>query len=359
LSPGNGYDLTYDAWNRLVEVAVTGGSVVASYAYDGASRRVTKTGSDTRHYYYDDQWRVVEERLNTATTADRRFVWGVRRLDDLILRDTSTRLYALDDKINVTAVVDTSGTVQERYGYNGFGGVRYMDASFATITASAFDWETLFDSYRYDTDTGFYQVRYRYLHPLLGRWITRDPLGDLGFEEMRRNQQPILGDRSNRWSNINRIGRGADSSTINIPPEFVDSIHHPYGFVDNNPQGSIDSLGLDRWMVFGPWIHWHLRVDYWDRCCNKIGQKDIEFLPKSGWREFYALSLAGQISGVDGKVNIMTDGGDGWAYAHRHTTCIQDKGLLAAAEFVQADPPRYYLELFNCHDFALELFNLP
>jgi RHS repeat-associated protein len=86
----------------------------------------------------------------------------------------------VDDKINVTAVVDVNGTVQERYGYNGFGGVRYMDAGFNPIPASAFDWETLFDSYRYDTDTGLYQVRFRYLHPLLGRWLTRDPVEEKG-----------------------------------------------------------------------------------------------------------------------------------------------------------------------------------
>ena len=179
LSPANGYVLTYDAWNRLVRLQ-SGNMVAAAYAYDGASRRTTKTvGSATRHYYYDDRWRVVEERLNTAVTAERRFVWDVRRLDDLILRDQASaiRLYALDDKINVTAVVDVNGTVQERYGYNGFGGVNYMDAGFTTITASAFDWETFFDSYRYDTESGLYQVRYRYLHPLLGRWITRDPIG--------------------------------------------------------------------------------------------------------------------------------------------------------------------------------------
>jgi RHS repeat-associated protein len=182
LSPANGFVLTYDAWNRLMQLK-NGNTVVAAYAYDGASRRTTKTvGNTVRHYYYDDQWRVVEERLNAAVTADRRFVWGIRRLDDLILRDQASaiRLYALDDKINVTAVVDTSGRVQERYGYNGFGGVNYMNANFVTITASAFDWETLFDSYRYDTESGLYQVRYRYYHPTLGRWPNRDPFGEKG-----------------------------------------------------------------------------------------------------------------------------------------------------------------------------------
>lgn len=182
LSPADGYDLKYDAWNRLVQVKA-GSIVVATYAYDGADRRVTKAaGGDTRHYYYDDWWQVVEERLNTATTADRRFVGGTRRLDDLILRDVASepRLYALDDTKSVTAVVDTSGAVDERYGYNGFGGVLYMNASFGSIVDSAYAWETLFDSYRYDGETGLYQVRYRYLHPLLVRWLNRDPIQERG-----------------------------------------------------------------------------------------------------------------------------------------------------------------------------------
>ena len=220
LSPANRYVLTYDAWNRLVWLK-NGNMVVAAYAYDGASRRTTKTvGSATRHYYYDDRWRVVEERLNTAITADRRFVWGIQRLDDLILRDqifgqTMTRLYAMDDKINVTAVVDVTGTVRERYGYNGFGGVNYMNANFVTIPVSAFDWETLFYSYRYDTESGFYQVRYRYLHPLLGRWLSRDPLGELGFETLRNGRLIILGDGPNA-----------------------------YLFVDNDPINNFDLNGL-------------------------------------------------------------------------------------------------------------------
>ncbi len=231
LSPANGYVLTYDAWNRLMQLE-NGNTVVAAYAYDGASRRTTKTvGNTLRHYYYDDQWRVVEERLNSTTTADRRFVWGIRRLDDLILRDRASaiRLYALDDKINVTAVVDTSGTVQERYGYNGFGGVRYMDANFNPIPASAFDWETLSDSYRYDTDTGFNQVRYRYLHPLLGRWITRDPLGEPVFEELRYNRLAIFGNNSNRLLSQHSI---------------TDLGYNLYIFNKNNTVNRIDLFGL-------------------------------------------------------------------------------------------------------------------
>ncbi|MCW5554525.1 MAG: hypothetical protein KIS67_20495 [Verrucomicrobiae bacterium] len=219
LSLGNSFDLKWDAWNRLTEVKNTGGSVIATYRYDGATRRVTKyDGTNTRHYYYSDQWQVLEERLNSSSSADRRFVWGLRSVDDLILRDdTSLRLYALSDAMgSVTAVVNTSGTVQQRYGYDGFGTPRYMDIDFDPAS-ELFGWETLFDGYRYDRDSGLYQVRYRFLHPSLGRWIGRDPASELAFEmEFRPGQQPIMG-----------------TEIINL-----------YAYVRNRPISDIDHNGL-------------------------------------------------------------------------------------------------------------------
>jgi RHS repeat-associated protein len=205
LSLGDSFDLKWDAWNRLVEVKETGGSVVATCGYDGAHRRVTKVaGGNTRHYYYSDRWQVVEERLNALTTADKRLVWGVRSIDDLVLRNHgATRHYALSDAMgSVTAIVSTAGTVQERYGYDGFGQPRYLDASFGSRANSSHTWETLFDGYRYDPESGLYQVRYRYLHPRLGRWVSRDPIGEVGGSTLygfTRNDPVNLYDTDGRW----------------------------------------------------------------------------------------------------------------------------------------------------------------
>ena len=109
---------------------MNGASTVATYAYDGLSRRATKTvEGETRHFFYTPQWQIVEERVGGSGGADRQFVWGLRGLDDLVLRDCGTqRLYAMHDYFNCTAIVSTSGVVQERYGYNGFGQVRVYDA---------------------------------------------------------------------------------------------------------------------------------------------------------------------------------------------------------------------------------------
>ena len=171
------YTQTYDSWNRLVKV-MDGASTVATYAYDGQTRRTTKTsGGTTRHYYYTQEWQILEERVGASTSADRQFVWGLRYLDDLVERDRgSERFYAFHDYFNCTAIADTTGTVQERYGYDGFGASRVMDGSFNNRSASLYDWEIRYADYRWDNETGFYQVRHRYLHAKLGRWITTDPV---------------------------------------------------------------------------------------------------------------------------------------------------------------------------------------
>jgi len=224
-SLANGYTAQYDAWNRMVELK-NGTTTVATYRYDGATRRVTKlVGSNTTHFYYSDQWQILEERLNTGSSADRQFVWGQRYVDDLVLRDQSTtRHYVLNDLVNVTSIINTSGTVQERYGYNAFGTSRVMNASFVVQSSSSYNWETRFAAYRWDSESGLYQVRYRYYHPLLGTWINRDPLGD-----------------HDNWRKL-ALSRRIPKQIANSP---VESIIGPnlYIFTSNSPISYTDSDG--------------------------------------------------------------------------------------------------------------------
>jgi len=187
------FDLKYDAWNRLVKVE-DGAATVAVYKYDGVNRRGVKEtyagGSldKTRHYYYSDRWQVLEERVDTSSSPERQYVWGLRHLDDLVLRDWDSdgngtvddRRYAVGDVFSVTGTVDTSGNVQERYGYEAYGAMRVMNASFQTSSSTSATSQVSYAGYVADWETGFYQVRNRFLHPKLGRWTTRDPLLYLG-----------------------------------------------------------------------------------------------------------------------------------------------------------------------------------
>ena len=187
LNLGSNYTATYDAWNRLVKlVDAPTGNTVQQNQYDARNfrtQRLTYTSgtlSETRQLYYTSNWREIEDRLGSATTAERQYVWGVRYIDDLVVYDrSSVRLYSMQDaNWNVTGIVDATGTVQERFAYSAYGQPLFLNASFVphSTQASSYLFDNFYCGYRYDAATGLYSVRFRLFHPVLAGWLTRDPL---------------------------------------------------------------------------------------------------------------------------------------------------------------------------------------
>jgi len=171
--------------------AKSGSTTVAAYAYDALGRRITETYSGTNttnHLYYSPQWQVIEERQNGTGTSNvsYQYVWGAAYVDSLVLRDTysggvkTQRLYAQQNaNDDVTALINTSGQVQERYLYDPYGAVTITDANWnpRTGNVSSFGWQYLHQGGRLDAVTGWYGFRNRDLIPSEGRWAERDPLG--------------------------------------------------------------------------------------------------------------------------------------------------------------------------------------
>jgi RHS repeat-associated protein len=197
IRPGAGGDwnkhftLVWDAWNRLVEVKDENGATVQKNAYDGLSRRITKeAGGTVTHTYWSDRWKPLEERIGSATTAARSYLWGERpgHRDEMVLRDRDTdgngtldeRLYATMDYFNGSAVLNTSGTVLERYAYSAFGVRRTMAADFSPRSASSYAWDFGFHGQFRDDASGWINYGYRYYIPELGRWPNRDPIEEEG-----------------------------------------------------------------------------------------------------------------------------------------------------------------------------------
>lgn len=189
-SPTSAFAATYDGWNRLMTLSADG-IQIAGYQYDGLKRRTVKQTysggilSETRHLFYSSAWQVLEERVGTSTSAQRHFIWGLRYIDDILLRDRDStgggmlneRLYGIQDpNWNVTALADVTGTVQERYAYSPYGMPSILTPAFALRLATLFDWEVLFAGYRWDAESGLYLVRNRALSSVVG-WVQRDPLG--------------------------------------------------------------------------------------------------------------------------------------------------------------------------------------
>jgi hypothetical protein len=98
--PSSNYLLTFDAWNRVVKIESdsSGLTSIGDYSYDGLHRRVSRTRyvsgtpSFTRRMYYSDQWQVLEERQyeDPDWLLNKQYVWGIRYIDELILRDNDT-----------------------------------------------------------------------------------------------------------------------------------------------------------------------------------------------------------------------------------------------------------------------------
>jgi RHS repeat-associated protein len=186
------HTLTYDAWNRLVRVTDGAtGQTLAEYDYDGRDHRVLKQAysngqlGEARHSYYTDQWQVVEDRLAAAETVDRHFVWGLRYVDDLVLRDRAPqdsgtldeRIYVLQDpNWNVTTIVASDGSAMERYSYSAYGRLVVLTGGLAPRASSLYAWESLFTARRLDNETSLYDYRMRIDSPGQGRLLSRDPL---------------------------------------------------------------------------------------------------------------------------------------------------------------------------------------
>jgi RHS repeat-associated protein len=82
--------------------------------------------------------------------------------------------------------VGPDGTVVERYAYDPYGQVIVLNGAADPDgqewtpdpgNASDVSSEVLYAGYRFDPETGLYQVRHRSYHPTLGRWTSRDPAG--------------------------------------------------------------------------------------------------------------------------------------------------------------------------------------
>ncbi|MEM1353906.1 MAG: LamG-like jellyroll fold domain-containing protein [Planctomycetota bacterium] len=189
--PGEGFTASYDAWNRMVALnEESGGTKVAEYEHDARNFRIRKetydgTGTlqDTFDFYYTSGWQCIEEVQTGTASVTSQFVWGLRYIDDLVCRDrtvsaATTRQYALSDRrFNTVAIVDTSGNVEERYAYTPYGGVEFLSDTWDDEGTGSFEWVYLFQGLRRDQESGLIENRNRVLHPTLGRFLQRDPLG--------------------------------------------------------------------------------------------------------------------------------------------------------------------------------------
>jgi RHS repeat-associated protein len=178
------FDATYDAENRLIFLEYTdSGSILhrTEYTYGGDNLlyqiRKLEDGVET------DLRRIIRAGFLPIQERDgnnnvvREYVWGIDMGGGigglLAIKESGADYYYLyDGKGNVTAITDASGTVVATYSYDPFGVLMEKTGTL--------DQPFRFSTKRYDEDTGLSYYGYRFYSASLGRWITRDPLGEAG-----------------------------------------------------------------------------------------------------------------------------------------------------------------------------------
>ncbi|NLH71562.1 MAG: RHS repeat-associated core domain-containing protein [Verrucomicrobia bacterium] len=219
------WDLVWDGENRLVKLRSRLGSPAPErrieFEYDHQGRRIRQTVfndrddgqgselSDTIFLY--DGWNLVAElNANASNARVRTYVWGTGLSGSMqgaggvggLLKvtyyggTTTNALVAYDGNGNVTALIDAAnGNACARYEYGPFAEPIRVSGPMGKLNP------VRFSSKYTDDESGFLYYGYRFYNPSTGRWLSRDPIGELGGDNL-------------------------------------------YGFVDNDPLSFVDFLGL-------------------------------------------------------------------------------------------------------------------
>ena len=175
-----GKTFTWENGRELASVSQNG-SVLASYEYDSAGLRISKTttAGGTVYYAYDESNNLIFERHSDYTLIFYYNGNGIRtHFDYKTSSSSATYFYRYNLQGDVTAILNSSGTIVASYDYNPYGDSLYS----ACVTTSEIGNLNPFRyrGYYYDAETGYYYLQSRYYNPKFCRFINADELIDNG-----------------------------------------------------------------------------------------------------------------------------------------------------------------------------------
>jgi RHS repeat-associated protein len=253
----------WDAENRLIEMeSLTGGPANSlrrlGYAYDCRGRRLSKLTESWTNAGYSvglaklfifDGWNLNAELNATNNTLINSYLWGndvsgsvtnAAGIGGLLAGNFSTggvQAVAYDANGSAMALVSASnGVSSARYAYGPFG---------EPIESSEGEQVTRLNPYRFSTryyedDARICDFTYRSYSSSSGRWLSRDPLGDVAF----------------------LMAHSKRSTREDLETMRSASLEPAYEFVRNSPVNAVDPLGLRRLGFAG-------QIYVWEDTCGK------------------------------------------------------------------------------------------
>ena len=188
----DGWSVTFNGENRPVLWTLVNSSTpnsstppLVSMSYDRMGRRVTK---NDQRFVYDGYLQIANfERASTNSqlttynsqlfiwdptepVATRPLVWNSSTLQPF---NFSTSYYTHDGNKNVSEVIVEAGDTAAHYEYAPFGALTVSRGA----SAAANPWR--FSSEYAEDDTATVYYNYRHYDPVMGRWMSRDPIENL------------------------------------------------------------------------------------------------------------------------------------------------------------------------------------
>jgi RHS repeat-associated protein len=204
-----GTSYTWDIDNQLTKVNSNTETcnTITTFKYDPYGRRIEKQvntvgcGQEptrTISYVYDNEDIALEVLVSGGGTTKTYYTHGPGIDEPLAMeRNGNFSYYHADGLGSIVAITGQSGNTVQRYDYDSFGNI-------VTISAPSFLQPYSYTGREWDKETGLYFYRARYYDPMVGRFISKDPIGFAGGD-------------------------------VNL-----------YGYVQNNPINWIDPFGLKK-----------------------------------------------------------------------------------------------------------------
>ena len=151
-----------------------------------------------------------------------------------MIKNNQTYYYHADGLGSIIAITDSYGRVVQKYEYNSFGEITYIqDPNFVQPYT--------YTGREYDTESGLYYYRARYYDAKIGRFLQRDPiLAPINLTTVGLSQ-PI---NKNIWLLPYVIGY----------PKLL----QPYAYAGSNPINFVDPEGLTSIFFGRPWFYFRV-----------------------------------------------------------------------------------------------------
>ncbi|WP_197454749.1 RHS repeat domain-containing protein [Stieleria varia] len=175
--------MKWDFENKLIGADIDNDSTDdITYQFDALGRRVGRDdGTTAMVYVQSGQQTIADYTSGTAATSPTYTYLYASYIDEPVLRTggSGNRYFHRNQQYSITALTDTSGTIQERYAYSAYGMLSIFDGSGTARTSTAEGNRYTYTGREYDESMDVYHYRARMYDPVVGRFCSRDPIGRL------------------------------------------------------------------------------------------------------------------------------------------------------------------------------------